>query len=294
MHSYQHNIKTFNSATRHLTRVERALYRDLIELYYDTESPLTSDMERLCRMVIAATDEEKAALIYVLAEFFVLTGTVYTHDYCDEQIAKYKCALTAKSAAGIASANAKKQRADARKADRSTQSQQNSTPVQQMSNEIQLTSNHKPVTNIKDKDTAPAKAVAVLKPKKSDGHELLNSIPDLHPQVAADYITSRKTKKAGVLTETSLAMINAQAKEAGLTLAQAITFAAGKGWVGFNAKWYAKEIHGDPEQKTFYEKTREAKERDADKRLTGLASCSMLELEALGLARDGVMLGARA
>ena len=168
MHSYQHNIKTFNNATRHLTRVERALYRDLIELYYDTELPLTSDMNRLCRLVIATTEEEKAALIYVLSEFFELTGTVYTHDYCDEQIAKYKQALTAKSAAGIASANAKKQRADTRKAERTTQPQQNSTGVEHACNEIQLTNNHKPITNNhKPKREKPLPAVAGRSPAGS-------------------------------------------------------------------------------------------------------------------------------
>ena len=86
MHSYQHNIKTFNNATRHLTRVERSLYRDLIELYYDTENALTADIKKLQRLVIAQNDEEKEALNYVLDEFFELTGDVYTHSFCDEVI----------------------------------------------------------------------------------------------------------------------------------------------------------------------------------------------------------------
>ena len=156
MHSYQHNIKTFNNATRHLTRVERSLYRDLIELYYDTEQPLpAADFDRLCRRVLANSDEERAALQFVLDEFFELTGDVYTHDFCDEVIEKYHSATTAKAKAGKASAEARKRKAAAKKQarkeqkstgvkqplnGRSTDRQQNST------NQKPLTSNQEPLT----------------------------------------------------------------------------------------------------------------------------------------------------
>lgn len=141
MHSYQHQIKTFNNATRHLTRVERALYRDLIELYYDTEKPLISDFQRLCRLVLATSDEEKQALEYVLGEFFILTGEVYTHNYCDEQIEKYRAIASAKAKAGVASAEVKKQRAEQRIAERINTASTNvntcATDVQQIRNKKQ-------------------------------------------------------------------------------------------------------------------------------------------------------------
>lgn len=116
MHSYMHNIKTFNSATRHLTRVERSIYRDMIEMYYDTEQPLpANDFLRLCRSLLVVTDEEKTALKYVLCEYFVRTGDVYTHDFCDEKIDEYKRTLTSKAIAGKASAAAKKAKASKRR-----------------------------------------------------------------------------------------------------------------------------------------------------------------------------------
>ena len=146
MHSYLHNIKTFNNATRHLTRVERSLYRDLIELYYDTQQPLPAvDFDRLCRLVLAHTDEEKAAARSVLGEFFTLTGEVYTHDYCDEQIEAFNKKTSAKSIAGIASAKAKKERSAKRKQQRSTGVEQvlNSGSTLVLNHE-QETINHKP------------------------------------------------------------------------------------------------------------------------------------------------------
>jgi len=152
MHSYQHNIKTFNNATRHLTHVERALYRDLIELYYDTEQPLPArDIDALCRRVLARSDDEKTAVKCILDEFFVLTGDVYTHDYCDEVIDQYKRVQTSKAIAGKASAKARKEKADRKKYQRRTKGQQKPadapTPVEQPLNECSApVCNHKPET----------------------------------------------------------------------------------------------------------------------------------------------------
>lgn len=165
MHSYQHNIKTFNSATMHLTHVERALYRCCIEMYYDTEQPLPADnFDRLAKRLMANSNEEKEALKYVLDEFFTKTGNVYTHDYCDEEIEKYHANKSDKARAGKASAEARRKKAEERKAKRaaesSTDDEHNSTDVEQVFNSVkaedqQNATNHKPLTNNHkpDKDT---------------------------------------------------------------------------------------------------------------------------------------------
>jgi uncharacterized protein YdaU (DUF1376 family) len=153
MHHYQHNIKTFNSATRHLTRVERSLYRDLIELYYDSEKPLPADnFDRLARLVLANSDEEKQALLYVLSEFFTKCVDVYTHAYCDEQIEKFYANTTAKALAGKASARARQEKQEQRKRDREQQAilefEQNPAGVQRIStNQEPVTSNQEPIIN---------------------------------------------------------------------------------------------------------------------------------------------------
>lgn len=109
MHFYPHNIPDFNNATRHLTRVERSVYRDTLDMYYDTESPLPSDnFDRLCRVLLCVTDEEKSALRTVLDEFYVLTEAGHYHARCEHEIAKYRSNSTAKARAGKASAEARK------------------------------------------------------------------------------------------------------------------------------------------------------------------------------------------
>lgn len=109
MNFYPHHIGDFNSATRHLTRVERSVYRDAIELYYDTEAALTLDIDRLHRKLLCHSDEEKTALKAVLDEFFVKTAGGYAHERCDSEIAKYRSNTRAKARAGIASAAKRKQ-----------------------------------------------------------------------------------------------------------------------------------------------------------------------------------------
>lgn len=86
MHFYQHNIPDFNNATRHLTRVERSIYRDLMELYYDTEQSLPLDVALICRRVVARTEEEKAAVIALLDEYFDRGDAGYRHERCEEEI----------------------------------------------------------------------------------------------------------------------------------------------------------------------------------------------------------------
>ena len=152
MHSYLHNIKTFNSATMHLTHVERSLYRCLIELYYDTEQPLpATDIDRLARRVMAHSEEEKAALSTVLDEFFEKTGDVYTHEYCDMMIENYHANKSSKSRAGKASAEARRKRAAEKKQQRIGDAKQKSTCVEQVLNSVeteaqQNPTNHKPLT----------------------------------------------------------------------------------------------------------------------------------------------------
>lgn len=88
MNYYQHHIGDFNNATRHLTRTERSIYRDMIEMYYDTEAPLPADVPLICRKVMARSDEERAAVQTLLDEFFYSTPEGFRHDRCDKELEK--------------------------------------------------------------------------------------------------------------------------------------------------------------------------------------------------------------
>lgn len=101
MHVYSHHIGDFNTATLHLSRLERSIYRDALEYYYVTESPLDgSDFNLLARRLRCETDAEKDALRFVLAEFFDIDESAgcYIQPRCERELAEYRVAVAASGA----------------------------------------------------------------------------------------------------------------------------------------------------------------------------------------------------
>lgn len=108
MHHYPHYIKAFKAATAHLTRVERSLYREAIDLYYDLERPWPADdFSGWAHKLQARTEDEKAALESVQREFFPVIDGAFRNERCDKEILKYQTVIAAASAAGRASAEAR-------------------------------------------------------------------------------------------------------------------------------------------------------------------------------------------
>lgn len=230
MYYYSHHIGDFDLATRHLTRIERSIYRDLIEVYYDTEKQLTLDTQLLCRRILARSTDEVTAVEQVLKEFFLKSPTGWYHGRCEKEIELYQKSTSQKAMAGRASAAAK----EARK-----QQAINgvSTAVEHANNGT--STNHKPLTNnhkpeIKT-DTPPAATAA---PKYSFKQDLLDSGVDA--QIAVDWLAVRKAKKASN-TETAMKAIKREAEKAGLSLAQAVMIACERDWKGFKAEWVLPE-----------------------------------------------------
>ena len=244
MHYYQFNISDFNNATRHLTRVERSLYRDLIDLYYDTELPLPSDIKKLARLVLASTDDEKKALGVVLEEFFLLENGAFFHERCDLEIKKYQGNSAAKSRAGKASA-------EARRKSKEAQNEQNLTGVEQVlntcaTNQELRTKNYKPRTinqePLSSKDSAPSALVdnkkSVEKVRKKvdqvDWGEFFT------PEEQAEIKQIRKTNKGGAITQR---VANTLIKEfelavgLGWSVDDCLSEWAARGWKSFKSEW---------------------------------------------------------
>jgi len=142
MNYYSHHIGDFDRATRHLTRTERSIYLDLIFVYYDTEAPLTKELAPLCRKIMAKTEEEKAAVIAILDEFFVDTPAGWFHARCEEELDAYRKSNSQRSAAGKASAAARAARLERASNGISTSVERD---VEQASNE--RSTNQEPITN---------------------------------------------------------------------------------------------------------------------------------------------------
>lgn len=104
MFSYQFHIGDFNRETRHLSRLERGIYRDLLDIYYETERPIVCDINKIFRLVMAITNEERTSVEQVLNEFFHKTERGYVQVRCELEIERYKNLTTQKSVAGKLSA----------------------------------------------------------------------------------------------------------------------------------------------------------------------------------------------
>ena len=85
MHYFQFNIKSYQSATAHLSNLEDLAYRRLIEHYYDTEKIIPSDLGLLSRRLRIGLPELES----VLSEFFTETENGWENEYCDDIINEY-------------------------------------------------------------------------------------------------------------------------------------------------------------------------------------------------------------
>lgn len=91
MHFYNFNIADFNNSTRHLSLPERAIYRDLIDMYYHNEQAIdSSDMDKLARRLLCTTPEYLKMLEYILDEYFVKRGKRHHHHRIDKELKNYK------------------------------------------------------------------------------------------------------------------------------------------------------------------------------------------------------------
>lgn len=101
MNYYQFHIGDFRSGTINMSRHSRWIYRDMMDVYYDSEQPLPLDMDVLCDMLGVSSDEEKEIVRRHLRFKFDMTDVGYTHEVCEKVIAEYR------SKADVARANGK-------------------------------------------------------------------------------------------------------------------------------------------------------------------------------------------
>ena len=201
MHYYQFHIGDYRAGTIHLTQLERWVYRDLLDCLYDTEDDLPLDIDQVCMMVGARSEEHKEAVRIVLSQKFIKTEDGYTNERFIQELSKYR----SKSRRAI-DANKKRWGLD------------NDLKSDLKSDADQIpTNNHKPITNNH-------------KPNKLHTPEgVLQSVWD-------DFVAQRKAKKA-TITQTALKSIEREARKAGLSLNDALQEICARGWTGFKAEW---------------------------------------------------------
>ena len=85
--------------TAHLSMVEDAAYRRLLDAYYMAEK-VSANADVLLRVCRAVTDEEKAAVVKVAAEFFEVRDGYLYHEKVESEIAWSRTKSRKRSSAG--------------------------------------------------------------------------------------------------------------------------------------------------------------------------------------------------
>lgn len=217
MHYFKMNIGDYAKKAGRLSMLEHGAYTLLIHACYDRERfPTEEDAIDWCW---ARTDEEKAAVKFVLSKFFDLVNGVYVQNRIQEEIDKYH--ENAKTNKRIATEREEKRRNKSRTVHEACASVNEPPP-----NQEPLTNNHKPVEKEKN-----------IKKEKSDS--LISSMSEVTDQTFKDFTKLRNSKKAP-LTVRAIEGIKAEAIKAGISLETALIECCTRGWVSFKAEWFIK------------------------------------------------------
>jgi uncharacterized protein YdaU (DUF1376 family) len=201
MHYYQFNIGDYNKHTMHLSPIEDITYRRLLDMYYDTEAPIPTDIQWVSRRLRVEAEVVKS----ILNEFFEYTENGYINSRADAEIASYHGFLEKQKLNGIKGGRPKKTHGIPKP---------NPTLTQNNPKQETLNNNHKP-------------------------NKLLT--PDgVLESVWKDFVQQRKDKKAPI-TETALKSIDREARKAGISLNDALQEICARGWTGFKAEWILKD-----------------------------------------------------
>lgn len=248
MNYYKRHIGDYAKKTGRLTILEHGAYTLLIDACYDRER-FPTEAEAI-EWSWARTEEEVAAVKFVLARFFTFEGGFYVQKRIAEELGQY-----------AANAAINKKIATEREAKRKASAQSVNEPCTNRSPDVhEPPPNHKPLTNNQEEKEKTNKkengaeaplqtqasavdSVSADKPHRKTPRPA--SQPDMHAelvnrgcteQVAADFLKIRSAQKAP-LTATAIAGIEREADKASFTFPQAIAKCVERNWRAFEAGW---------------------------------------------------------
>ena len=244
MHYYSFRINDYWAETGHLSLVEDAIYRRLLDLYYRTEKPLTFDTKELAKLIRARDHEDEITMI--LNEFFSQKKSGWAHAICDDQINAFKAKSekarnSAEKRWSKNDANAMRTHSERNATAKPTHSERNANAML-TNNHEPITNNHEPITMNQNKSTKGAADEPHNSPKvtvKSTRQKTAVDRPaDCEETVWRDWL---RVRGRNPLTETAWAGMVSEANKAGISPAEAVRLCAERGWRGFRAEWLEKD-----------------------------------------------------
>jgi uncharacterized protein YdaU (DUF1376 family) len=214
MHYYNFNIGDYIKHTMHLSPEEDICYRRLLDLYYDTEQPIPTDIPWVSRRLRMGSEVVES----VLNEFFELTEEGYRNRRADAEIEDYHAYIDKQRSNGKLGGRPKKSSGKPT----ANPSQTQAEPKKSLNNNQQTY----PTNREKNTPSAITCPAGVLE------------------STWTDFVKQRKAKRAAI-TDTALKGIEREASKAGISLDAALQEICARGWTGFKAEW----IKTDSEKK---------------------------------------------
>lgn len=234
MNYYPFHIGDYVSDTRHLTWLEDAAYRRLLDVYYTKECPLPADERQVFRLVTANTEEQREATITVLNEFFELTEngwenarantelqTMQHKRQCQKEKAEKRWHSHSKER-GIAS-----ERNAALPQHGKVNATAYATASKHDANAMPPTPTPSPVIDNKNNNAQKRRVAASAACVCPDG---------VRQETWGAFMEIRKAKRAP-MSQAALDLIASEAAKAGMTLEAALSECVLRGWQGFKAEW---------------------------------------------------------
>ena len=150
MHYYQFNIADYRKDTMHLSPIEHYIYRELLDLIYLNEKPITQNNPVVLRLLRLGSEHEET-LQNILDEFFILTEKGYIQDRAMHEIKEYQAYLAKQKSNGSKGGRPKKQEVTKDKNPPGNPKKPSGLFSEtQTKPKKTLTTNHKPLTNNKN------------------------------------------------------------------------------------------------------------------------------------------------
>ena len=198
MHYYNFNIGDYMKHTLHLTPEEDLAYRRILDMYYDTESAIPSNIPLVSRRLRM----DSKIVESVLNEFFDLTEEGYKNYRADGEIADYHKFLEKQKANGRLGGRPKKGK--------------------------------KPIGNPPITQAEPKKSLN--NKQQTTNNKQINTPEGVSDDLWKDFLVYRKRLKAPVTDRVLLRLIK-EADLAKMPLDQVLETIIFKGWRSFEASW---------------------------------------------------------
>lgn len=214
-----------------MSRQARWIYRDMLDVYYDKEKPLSLNFDVLCDEIGVESDEDRKIVERLLRFKFSENENGYSHEICERVIAEYHAKASIAKANGKLGGRPPKNNQNKPSGFLSGSDQvplANPDLTGSQANQEPITNNNKPIT--KENTKPPA------------GADLFVGVD---AQVVSDFKSMRMQMKAKI-TKTAIDGIKREALKAGLTLESALRICCERGWRGFKADWITQPARGSP------------------------------------------------